>query len=159
MGNCRNGYTILKRYEPTHRHLSHLFAVYPDDDITLRKTPKLAKAVDVVLERRGDINLGWSGAWKINLHARLEEPQPAYNILRNMLTEVSLHPRREDSRITPSFEGNQAIQGVTAGITEMLMQSHSSEISLLPALPKEWKNGGIQGLVARGGYNVYYFME
>jgi alpha-L-fucosidase 2 len=71
-----------------------------------------------------------------------------------MLTEVSLHPRQEDSRITPSFEGNQAIQGVTAGITEMLMQSHSSEISLLPALPDEWKDGGIQGLVARGGYNV-----
>jgi alpha-L-fucosidase 2 len=144
----------FKEVEVTHRHLSHLFAVYPDDDITLRKTPELAKAVDVVLARRGDINLGWSGAWKINLHARLEEPQPAYDILRNMLTEVSLHPRQEDSRITPSFEGNQAIQGVTAGITEMLMQSHSSEISLLPALPDEWKDGGIQGLVARGGYNV-----
>jgi len=144
----------FKEVEPTHRHISHLFAVYPDDDITLRKTPELAKAVDVVLERRGNINLGWSGAWKINLHARLEEPQLAYKVLRNMLTDVSLHPREEDSRITPSFEGNQAIQGVTAGITEMLMQSHSSEISLLPALPHEWKDGGIQGLVARGGYNV-----
>ncbi len=147
----------FKEVEPTHRHLSHLFAAYPDDDITLRKTPELAKAVDVVLERRGDINLGWSGAWKINLHARLEESQAAYNILKNMLTEVSLHPRQEDSRITPSFEGNQAIQGVTAGIAEMLMQSHSSEISLLPALPDEWKEGGIQGLVARGGYNVTIF--
>jgi len=147
----------FKEAEPTHRHLSHLFAAYPDDDITLRKTPELAQAVDVVLERRGDINLGWSGAWKINLHARMEEPQSAYNILRNMLTEVSLHPRQEDSRITPSFEGNQAIQGVTAGITEMLMQSHSSEISLLPALPDEWKDGGIQGIVARGGYNVTIF--
>ena len=147
----------FKEAEPTHRHLSHLFAAYPDDDITLRKTPELAQAVGVVLERRGDINLGWSGAWKINLHARLEEPQSAYNILRNMLTEVSLHPRPEDSQITPSFEGNQAIQGVTAGITEMLMQSHSSEISLLPALPDEWKDGGIQGLVARGGYNVTIF--
>jgi alpha-L-fucosidase 2 len=94
-----------------------------------------------------------------NLHARLEEPQSAYNILRNMLTEVSLHPRVEDSRITPSFEGNQAIQGVTAGITEMLMQSHSFEISLLPALPDEWKDGGIQGLVARGGYNVTIFWQ
>ncbi len=147
----------FKEAEPTHRHLSHLFAVYPDDDITLRKTPDLAEAVNVVLERRGDINLGWSGAWKINLHARLEEPEPAYDILKNMLTDVSLHPRPEDSRITPSFEGNQAIQGVTAGVTEMLMQSHSSEISLLPALPKEWKDGGIQGLVARGGYNVDIF--
>jgi len=147
----------FKESEPTHRHLSHLFAVYPDDDITIRKTPELAKAVNVVLDRRGDINLGWSGAWKINLHARLEEPQLAYNILIKMLTDVSLHPREEDSRITPSFEGNQAIQGVTAGITEMLMQSHSSEISLLPALPDEWKDGGIEGLVARDGYNVTIF--
>jgi alpha-L-fucosidase 2 len=63
-----------------------------------------------------------SGIWKINLHVRLEEPQPAYDILRNMLTEVSLHPRQEDSRITPSFEGNQAIQDVTASVTKMLMQ-------------------------------------
>jgi alpha-L-fucosidase 2 len=147
----------FKEAEPTHRHLSHLFAAYPDDDITLRKTTELARAVSVVLERRGDINLGWSGAWKINLHARLEEPQSAYNILRNMLTDVSIHPRPEDSQITPSFEGNQAIQGVTAGIAEMLMQSHSSEISLLPALPDEWEDGGIQGLVARGGYNVTIF--
>jgi len=147
----------FKESEPTHRHLSHLFAVYPDDDITIRKTPELAKAVNVVLDRRGDINLGWSGAWKINLHARLEEPQLAYNILIKMLTDVSLHPREEDSRITPSFEGNQAIQGVTAGITGMLMQSHSSEISLLPALPDEWKDGGIEGLVARDGYNVTIF--
>ena len=147
----------FKELEPTHRHLSHLFAVYPDDDITLRKTPELAKAVNVVLERRGNINLGWSGAWKINLHARLEEPQLAYEVLKTMLTDVSIHPRAEDSRITPSFEGNQAIQGVTAGIAELLMQSHSSEISLLPALPKEWKDGGIQGLVARGAYNVTIF--
>ena len=147
----------FKEAEPGHRHLSHLFAVYPDDDITLRKTPELAKAAGVVLERRGDINLGWSGAWKINLHSRLEEPGQAYTILGNMLTDVSIHPRAEDSRITPSFEGNQAIQGVTAGITEMLMQSHSSEISLLPALPDEWKDGGIQGLVARGGYEVTIF--
>ena len=75
-----------------------------------------------------------------------------------MLTDVSIHPRKEDSRITPSFEGNQAIQGVTAGITEMLMQSHSSEISLLPSLPNEWKDGGIQGLVARGAYHVTIFL-
>jgi len=147
----------FKENEVTHRHLSHLFGVYPDDDITLRKNPDLIKAVNVVLKRRGDINTGWSGAWKINLHARLEEAQPAYSILKRMLTEISLHPRPEDSSITPSFEGNQGIQGVTAGIAEMLMQSHSSEISLLPALPEEWQNGGIQGLRARGGYDVTIF--
>jgi alpha-L-fucosidase 2 len=141
--------------EPTHRHVSHLYAVYPDDDISLRRTPELIDAVRVTLDRRGgDINRGWSGAWKINIHARLEEPDKAYDILRQMLTDVSLHPRPDDSTITPSFEGNQAIQGVTAGITEMLMQSHSGELSLLPALPAQWSNGAIEGLRARGGFKV-----
>jgi alpha-L-fucosidase 2 len=71
-----------------------------------------------------------------------------------MLTDVSLHPREEDSRITPSFEGNQGIQGVTAGIAELLMQSHSGEISLLPALPAAWPDGSVTGLRGKGGYTV-----
>ena len=145
--------------EPGHRHLSHLFAAYPDDDITIRKTPELAKAVGVVLDRRGNINRGWSGAWKINLYARLEESRLAYEILKLMLTDVSLSPFEEDSRITPSYEGNQAIQGVTAGISEMLMQSHSQEISFLPALPEQWPKGGIQGLRAKGGFTVNIFWD
>jgi alpha-L-fucosidase 2 len=144
----------FKEVEVGHRHISHLFAAYPDDDITLRKTPELAKAANKVLERRGDINKGWSGAWKINQHARLEDPEPAYSILKTMLTEISIHPRDEDSKITPSFEGNQGIQGITAGIAEMLMQSHSGEISLLPALPKAWKTGSIKGLRGKGGYEI-----
>jgi alpha-L-fucosidase 2 len=137
-----------------HRHMSQLFAFYPDDDITIYKTPDLAKAVEKVLERKDDKYLGWSGAWKINLYARLQKPEAAYDILNRMLVDVSIHPREEDSKITPSFEGNQAIQGVTAGIVEMLMQSHSGEISLLPALPKAWRTGNIVGLQARGGYEV-----
>jgi alpha-L-fucosidase 2 len=140
--------------EVGHRHISHLFASYPDDDITIRKTPDLAQAVKVVLQRRGDINKGWSGAWKINQHARLEEPEAAYSILIPMLTDISLHPREEDSKITPSIEGNQGIQGITAGIAELLMQSHSGEISLLPALPAEWPQGSITGLRGKGGYQV-----
>jgi alpha-L-fucosidase 2 len=140
--------------EVTHRHLSHLFALYPDDDITLRKTPALEQAARVVLQRRGDINRGWSGAWKINLHARLEEPAAAYSILHKMLTDISIHPLAEDSESTPSFEGNQGIQGVTAGMAEMLMQSHSEEIALLPALPVQWKSGAVQGFRARGGFEV-----
>jgi alpha-L-fucosidase 2 len=144
----------FKESEVTPRHIMHLVAFYPDDDITLRKTPDLAEAVRVVLKRRGDINMGWSGSWKINQHARLEEPQAAYSILHKMLTDISIHPAKEDSRISPSFEGNQAIQGVTAGMTEMLMQSHSEEISLLPALPAEWKTGAVEGLRARGGFDI-----
>jgi alpha-L-fucosidase 2 len=144
----------VKENDTGHRHISHLFASYPDDAITLRKTPEWAQAVRVVLQRRGNINMGWSGAWKINQHARLEEAESAYKILIPMLTDVSIHPRAEDSRITPSFEGNQGIQGITAGIAEMLMQSHSGEISLLPALPSEWPTGRVTGLRGRGNYTI-----
>jgi alpha-L-fucosidase 2 len=154
-GQLQEWFYDFKEAEPDHRHLMHLFAAYPDDDITIRKTPELAEALRVAMKRRGEMKYrGMFGAWKINLRARLEEPEAAYAILHKMLTDISVHPYPEDSRITPSMEGNQGVPGITAGIAEMLMQSHSGEISLLPAIPKEWNTGEIKGLRARGGYNI-----
>jgi alpha-L-fucosidase 2 len=136
-----------------HRHVSHLYAAFPSDQITRRGTPVLAEAVRKTLERRGD-NLGWSAAWKINLYSRLGDAESAYRVLRGLETEISIHAQRDDSDRVPSMEGNQGIQAFTAGIAEMLVQSHAGEIELLPALPKEWPTGSARGLRARGGFTV-----
>ena len=139
--------------EVQHRHISHLYAAYPGGQITLRGTPELAAAVRRVLDRRGD-NLGWSAAWKINLYARLGDAESAYRVLHGLQTQISIHPQRDDSDRVPSMEGNQGIQAFTAGLVEMLLQSHAGEIELLPALPKEWPTGSARGLRARGGFTV-----
>ncbi len=109
--------------EVTHRHLSPLYAFYPSDQITQSATPELVNAVRTTLDRRGESNRGWSGAWKICLRARLGDGDRAEALLRRMVTDISIHPRPADSPNVPSFEGNQGIQGVTAGIAEMLLQS------------------------------------
>jgi alpha-L-fucosidase 2 len=144
----------FKEVEVTHRHNSPLYGFYPSHQITEEKDPELVQAVRVTLERRTDLNLGWSGAWKINLYARLGDGDHAHAILSKMLTMVSLHPSPMASDRVPSFEGNQGIQGVTAGIAEMLLQSHEGTVHLLPALPKAWPTGQVSGLRARGGFVV-----
>ncbi|MBM3855571.1 MAG: glycoside hydrolase family 95 protein, partial [Verrucomicrobia bacterium] len=103
-----------KEFDPKHRHVSHLYAAFPGNQITRRGTPELAEAVRKVLVAKGD-NHGWSAAWKINLYARLGDGESAHRIARMMETDISIHPAKEDSDRVPSMEGNQAIQGYTSG--------------------------------------------
>jgi alpha-L-fucosidase 2 len=136
--------------EPHHRHVSHLYSLYPGHDISLETTPQFAAAAQKTLELRGDGGTGWSTVWRVALWARLRNPERAYANLMLLITKSTL-PNMFD--LCPPFQIDGNLGG-PAAITEMLVQSTDNEIRILPALPPEWPSGSLKGVRVRGGGKV-----
>ena len=164
-GNLQEWYYDWQDQDPYHRHQSHLFGLYPGHHLSVEETPELAAACARTHQIKGDETAGWSTGWRVNLLARLRDGEKAYHMYRRLLRYVSpdnykgedarrgggTYPNLLDAHSPFQIDGNF---GGCSGVIEMLMQSSTNKIVLLPALPESWADGKVQGICARGGFVV-----